>query len=95
MKMFWLSFADDNASLGAAVVEANSVADALSQASRRGINPGGEVAAVEVPAEYFDRLRPYRNRLMSRAECERVFGPSMPAEHIYEQGTIVNQEPGL
>jgi len=72
----WLSFADGSLPegsqfLGVVIVEAWSFLDAVMQAHRRGINPGGEVQGVEIPRA-LEIPAEYVNRLLSRAECEEL-----------------------
>jgi hypothetical protein len=71
MTWFYLSFADSRLPngeqwLGAAIVQADDVSGAMTEAWRRGINPGGEIVAVEVehmpPARFLNRL------MISKAE---------------------------
>jgi hypothetical protein len=76
MQLWWLSFADailpvGNQFLGAAMVRASNMIEAVQVAHLLGINPGGEVVGVEcdpsaaalVPAKYVERL-------LSRDEIE-------------------------
>ena len=49
MKWFYLSFASEDSFLGACVVRAESVAGAITKSHLLGINPGGEVLAIESP----------------------------------------------
>lgn len=84
MTLFWLSFAVTSKSLGVAIVEAKSLSGAVSEASRRGINPGGEVLGLEVPSACVDAARPYRNRLLTAEEAVRVFGPKSSAEELVD-----------
>lgn len=48
----WVSFAGDEGFRGIAIVRAHDVAEAALIAMLLGINPGGEVLALEVPPEY-------------------------------------------
>ena len=55
MSYWWLSFVDNRRSqgqrfLGATIVVAADVKDAVQDARRLGINPGGEVSLIEFPA---------------------------------------------
>jgi hypothetical protein len=56
MALWWLSFVDPHRPegtrfLGVALVEAETMADALRRAWRSGCNPGGEVEAYELPLD--------------------------------------------
>ena len=73
--IFWLSFCDRDRPkgkqfLGVALVEANNLPDAITATWERGCNPGGEVLSLEVPETEASRVRPYLNRLLSKAEAE-------------------------
>lgn len=69
LKWFWLSFASGpppNGFLGAAIVQALDFEEAIEEAWRRELNPGGEVrggALAKVPDDE------YRNRLLNRQEA--------------------------
>lgn len=70
---FYISFAlpkNKGGHLGSTVVEATSPAGALIEASRRGLNPGGEAQIIPVPPERSEHpdLVPIRNRLASKTE---------------------------
>lgn len=77
MRLFtWCSFAAESGWLGAVILEGHlSAAEAIAEASRLGINPGGECMSMHVPLglqeESHARLA---NRLLSLEECEREFG---------------------
>jgi hypothetical protein len=73
--LYWLSFASETECLGVCLVEAESLDGALAEATRRGLNPGGEGVVSEVPEGHREHAWPYRNRLMPRAEAELHFGP--------------------
>ena len=70
---FYISFARTKAEgghLGSTVVQATNAESALVEATRRGLNPGGEAQIVPVPPdrnEHPDLVR-CRNRLVSKAE---------------------------
>jgi hypothetical protein len=73
--LFWLSFADKTRPkgtqfLGACVVAGETMAAAVGEAHRLGINPGGEVLGVSIEAPTA-RLIPdsWKNRLLSKTEC--------------------------
>lgn len=86
--MYWISFASDTGPLGVAIVEAETGAEALNVASRLKLNPGGQAMIVEIPTvEGRHEAWPYRNRLISREEIERIFGPPAdPADVIEAAG---------
>lgn len=47
MRQFYLSFADDSGFLGACIVYGDNEKNAHYEASKRGLNPGGDVRIVE------------------------------------------------
>lgn len=65
-KLWYLSFASPKAFLGACVVEGDGVVEAVKEAARLGINPGGEVLGFEVPVGRMDVVP--RGVLLSREE---------------------------
>lgn len=52
--VYWLSFAEPKKHLGVAVVEAEDPREAVQEAWRLNINPGGEVAIQQVRREDFE-----------------------------------------
>lgn len=74
--LWWISFADDDKSRGVAIIEAASFGEALREAWRREINPGGEAFGVAIPFAYREIARSYMNRLIPREEAEHIFGPA-------------------
>jgi hypothetical protein len=76
---WWLSFADDNGFRGAAMVRGRGILSAVHEASRLGLNPGGDVAGLslqdhEPPSEWVGRL-------LTR-EGVAVFNSLMSAEPV-------------
>lgn len=72
---WWLSFRDKRSFLGACAVEADSDKAALREATKRGLNPGGEVLIIDIPdsrKEDFDKHFPpeRRNRLLTREDLQ-------------------------
>jgi hypothetical protein len=80
MPKFYLSFADDTGSLGGTIVEAENNMSAVREATRLGINPGGEAAIIRVPEPYPPHLLGYLNRLVSREELLRDGGRKLSNE---------------
>ena len=75
-RWMWLSFADGSLPegeqfLGVAIVEAGGVMEAAMVAKVHGINPGGEVKAIDIPPEHVPDEQ-YRYRLMSREELDEA-----------------------
>jgi hypothetical protein len=74
--LWYISFATERAFLGATIVEANTIEDALDETRRLGINPGGEAAMIALS----DDAKPHpmtqfmMNRLRSKMEMA-TFGP--------------------
>ena len=76
MSYWWLSFVDNRRPqgqrfLGATIVVAADVKDAVQEARRLGINPGGEVSLIEFPAAVPPNPN-WINRLVSKAELNMV-----------------------
>lgn len=74
---WWLSFADGTLPegsqfLGAAFVQGYTMIDAVQEAWRLGVNPGGEVVSQMFPADN-PPAEHLRNRLLSKAELESEF----------------------
>jgi hypothetical protein len=83
---WYLSFAEPNVDEGGTApvgegfrgglyIEAASLADAVTQSHELGLNPGGEVAGIEIPAEamadFEENVPPeLRLRLLSKNEVE-------------------------
>jgi hypothetical protein len=70
---FYISFARakaDGGFLGGTVVQADDAPSALAEATRRGLNPGGEAQIIRVPDENIEQptVVALRNRLASKAE---------------------------
>lgn len=73
---WWLSFCDTERPageqfLGVAIVEAPNVPMATVRAWDLGVNPGGQVAAYDVPAGHLPAVE-WRDRLLTRAEAEAL-----------------------
>jgi hypothetical protein len=66
---WWLSFVKRDRFRGVAIVAGEQLADALRESRRRGINPGGQVAGWQIPADKLAEFpERYRNRLLLRDE---------------------------
>jgi hypothetical protein len=75
--LYWVSFAGEGPGdfRGVVIVEACTFEGAVNEATRRGLNPGGEAAIFEVPtAAHRHQAWPYRNRLLQKPEIEQIFG---------------------
>ena len=70
---WWLSFVDPERDkfLGVAVVEAHGVTTATLAAHLLGVNPGGQVMGIAIPAEHVPPVE-FRNRLLTKAEAEAL-----------------------
>lgn len=70
MPYFYISFATDEGFRGATVVMADGADDAIAEATRRGLNPGGQAAIIEAPPECENEpdFRALINRLLGREE---------------------------
>jgi hypothetical protein len=76
MAYWYISFATDDAFLGATVVEAASSRGAFDEATRRGINPGGNAAIVGMPEDCEDEadVQAMLNRLVHKDELLAMGG---------------------
>jgi hypothetical protein len=78
MTYYWLSFVDDDLPkgqrfLGGCLVQAGSTTAALIKAHAMEINPGGEVAIVEITPKYVANTAKFQtNHLYSKAELEAM-----------------------
>lgn len=76
MQMFWLSFCDGDRPagtqfLGAAVVPGRDIGEAITNAHRLHINPGGEVLGKLIDPERASLIdQAWLNRLLNREQCE-------------------------
>lgn len=107
MPLFYISFATDDALLGATVVEAANEAGAFIVATARGLNPGGQAAMLAVPDDLTDdetkEMLSYLNRLVGKDEIRANGGarlkdtPQQIQDRFEEQATVVcndcNQPP--
>ena len=83
--LYWLSFVDGTC-LGVAIVEAQSPQLAVIEAHRLGINPGGEVAIIQIEGKAIEEARELGlNRLISVPEL-RAHG------HLSVRGFEKSQE---
>jgi hypothetical protein len=76
---FWLSFCDvtkpkGSQFLGACIVSANDIESAVQKSWILGINPGGEVACVELDLNIsdIDMILNNQNKLMSKTEINEL-----------------------
>jgi len=69
----YISFADDTGFLGAVVVRGSDLVDAVKEAHRLKINPGGEALGGAIPD---GGVLPEhaRNRLLSKADVDAIWG---------------------
>ena len=76
VKWFWFSFSEDAGFLGGLICDGESFLDAHQNTHLRGINPGGEVKAVEMMGcKSAKDLKPYvPYRLYTKAEIEALDG---------------------
>lgn len=79
-RWWYLSFADParpkgEQFLGAAIVDGEDLASAITSAWRRGCNPGGEVMGIEITSISDRVVESYRFRLLTRDEAEQAVEP--------------------
>lgn len=76
-KTWWyLSFADEKFK-GACIVEATDLIDAVKEAHRLRVNPGGEVLGHPIPENAIYDSK-YRNRLLSKTDLQEM----LPHEEV-------------
>lgn len=96
---FYISFARAKAQggfLGGTVVQADDAAGAIVEATRRGLNPGGEAQIIPVPSDRTDHqdVVAIRNRLATRDELtarEHSHGYHENAEVVCDDCNPVDQ----
>lgn len=66
----WLSFAGDDGFLGVVILKTLGFTHAVVESKVRGINPGGEIMAVEVDPDKIDPN--YFNRLLNKDEAQAM-----------------------
>ena len=72
-KLWWLSYAGEEASRGVVVVAGKDFLHACGRSKTLGLSPGGEVKGFEVPrGEWFDRCLLLLNRRLSRQQLEEL-----------------------
>jgi hypothetical protein len=89
MTTFWMSFCDPDATgdkfRGVVILdmddEQSSVGDAASRAWELGINPGGEIAAYEVPADIVEER--YKNKLITDTQLLSKLGGARDSRSRY------------
>jgi hypothetical protein len=75
---FWVSFCDPDKPqgqkfLGACLVEGDTLVEAIEEARRLGINPGGEALGVVGDPETVKIIPDHwKNRLLTKAECDKM-----------------------
>ena len=76
-RIWWLSFSEDEGWLGGCIVHGDNIADAIREAWRLEINPGGEVLPFEILSPYDTLIQDgeFGRLYTDKAEVERVFGP--------------------
>lgn len=75
MTYWYLSFATETEALGATVVQADNIDDAIAEATRLGINPGGEVMILELQDDAIERepdIPKLLNTLLTPKELEEM-----------------------
>lgn len=95
--LFWLSFCNPRLPegqrfLGACVVAGSDLPAAVAEATKRGINPGGEVLGVEVEAGSAPLIpEMWKNRLLNHEECGRFDAVMLPLQDA--AGVAVPHDP--
>ena len=70
MKLFYISFATDTEFLGATVLESHDEFSVLAEASKHGLNQGGQAAILEIPYAALDApdIRMMQGKLLNKKE---------------------------
>ncbi len=98
--MFWLSFVGEDGPLGVTVVHADSSVDAVERAHQLGLNPGGEVLSVEIPAECAEYHLRYLDRLSTPEELDtdanivRLSQAELDERFVFEEELPFDPQPG-
>lgn len=76
---WWLSFADDDGFLGAVLTQAKGFINAVQKTHDLGINPGGEVKAVQLPDNIaahpkFATHEQYADQLLTKKDIDNKLG---------------------
>jgi hypothetical protein len=88
-RYMWFSFAD-NGFKGAVIVKAHGVSDGLMKINLLGINPGGQVMAVDIPEETSSLVTPdMTNRLLSREDIDKYAGGAITLDEFRRRNTAV------
>lgn len=76
MKLFYISYATDENFLGATVLESNDHISVLKEATKHGLNPGGQAAVFELPYEALEApdIRMMQGKLVSKEELLSMGG---------------------
>lgn len=82
MSQFYMSFVDNHRPagdqfVGALLLEADSLEEAITASWLLELNPGGEIAAVEIPAAVGRIPDSFMNRLLTKAEAEALPAPEI------------------
>lgn len=84
---WYLSFASEAAFLGGVIVEAASKVGAVRQASRLGINPGGEALVMAISDDDPLPAPEFRNRLLTVEDLRRAW----PGEDVKSIGEFEDE----
>ena len=76
MSLWWLSYVDEerNVSRGVVIVRAGSFLDAVAQARRLELSPGGQVKGFEVPVAEEAAFLPYEGAWISTNDARKLAG---------------------
>ncbi len=73
-RLFWISFADELGFLGVVITEAQGVGTASEKCWELGINPGGQMAAWEIPPKMMQVPREFWDRLLTKEQIAEFCG---------------------
>lgn len=74
MKLFYISFATETEFLGATVLESHNELSVLAEATKHGLNPGGQAAIMEIPYELLDKpdVRQMQGNLLNKEQMMQL-----------------------
>lgn len=74
MKLWYISFATETEFLGCTVVEGHTETQALDIATNHGLNPGGQVAIIEIPSQLANApdIGPLKYKLFSKEQMKAL-----------------------
>ena len=79
--LWWLSYADANASRGIVIARGASFLDAVRRARELGVSPGGQVRGWVIPSSELARLECFEGRRLTEPEARALGGMTEAESH--------------